>query len=156
MFFPRRALPAAFIRANFSRPFFNAASCFAVGIFIRTQINSLDAGVVVDVGHVHVDAAPWAFHDLLRALDLEGALFLTWVMAHWMQIVGASHSHPMTFHWSLGTLSRQQLRHFLQIGVAHIPQISRFAALALRLFWRLLAFRRAFLESPGIFKTSSD
>ena len=28
-------------------------------------------GVVVDVGHVHVDTAPWAFHDLLRAVDLE-------------------------------------------------------------------------------------
>jgi hypothetical protein len=28
-------------------------------------------GVVVDVGHVHVDAAPRAFHGLLRAVDLE-------------------------------------------------------------------------------------
>ena len=39
LFFPRRALPAAFIRANFSRPFLSAASCLAVGIFYLSKQN---------------------------------------------------------------------------------------------------------------------
>jgi len=88
------------------------------------------------------------------------AVLFTWVTLQRMQILGASHSQPISNQCWIGTLPRQQLGHFLQKGVAQIPQSpssaffsssKRLASrLLFRALWRLLAFLLAFAEIPGI------